>query len=155
LKAICEKFADKIKVDIKKLLFLYGGEILNQELSFKDKADMKKKQMKILVCDINENSNVKDKEKEELEKEIEKMKVKLNEILSKYLGDRKYVVDKIDNWRDAIMNDCESFFSFYKNKYKIFTNLVINDKNEKGDYMGDGANLDMKIILKSHLIQVK
>ena len=50
------------------------------------------------------------------------MKDKLNSILDKYLGDRKYVKDKIDNWRDAIMKESEFMFMQYKDKYKFFCN---------------------------------
>ena len=99
------------------------------ELSFEKQAnsiDIDKKEMNVLVNELNQinddNSGQKNNEDKEFEKEIETMKDKLNSILDKYLGERKYVKDKIDNWRDAIMKESEFMFIQYKDKYKFFCN---------------------------------
>ena len=53
---------------------------------------------------------------------------KINFILSKYLEDRTYLKDKINNWRDAILNECNNFLLKYPN-YITFVNLSINNKS--------------------------
>ena len=53
---------------------------------------------------------------------------KINFILSKYLEDRTFLKDKINNWRDAILNECNNFLLKYPN-YITFVNLSINNKS--------------------------
>ena len=59
--------------------------------------------------------------------EINLLKEKINTILSKYLEDRKYIKNKVDNWRDAILKDCEKLFTNY--------NMIIRE-NKKLNHMG-------------------
>ena len=146
LKNICQSFANKINYDINKLIFLYGGKKLNVEKTFNQMAnslDIEKKEMNVLVYELNDNNDKidedkdKDNESQEFKNEVEKIKEKLNFILNKYLGDRKYVKDKIINWKDAIMKECESLFSIYYDEYIIFSNLMIYDISEsKLKYQG-------------------
>lgn len=126
---ICKKFSAKINIPHENWIFLYAGKKINMELSFEKQAnsiDIDKKEMNVLVNELNQinddNSGQKNNEDKEFEKEIETMKDKLNSILDKYLGERKYVKDKIDNWRDAIMKESEFMFIQYKDKYKFFCN---------------------------------
>ena len=52
MKEICLQFASKIKVNINLLVFLYGGNQMNLELTFKEQAsslDNEKKEMNVLV----------------------------------------------------------------------------------------------------------
>ena len=51
-------------------------------------------------------------------------------ILSKYLEDRTFLKDKVKNWRDAILNECNNFFLKYPD-FITFVNLVINNKSLK------------------------
>ena len=139
---ICKSLINKVNIDEDKLIFLYGGNQINKELTFEKLANsmvLPKKEMNVLVYDLDKtfvNNNIKnDNEDEDLEIEIEEIKNKVNEILSKYLGDRKYVKNKISKWRDAIMNDCKSVL--VNKKYKYFVHLMIYDKsNEKSNYKG-------------------
>ena len=58
LKDICQKYSAKIKKDLNSLLFLYEGNELNLESSFKDQAnliDKNNNEMKILVNKRNNN----------------------------------------------------------------------------------------------------
>ena len=91
--------------------------------------------MNVLAYKIEDEKTKKIENKSDIdpkfEEEVEKIKDKLNNILNKYLADRKYVKDKITNWRDAIMKECETFFSSYNKEYSIFTNLIIYDCSEK------------------------
>ena len=43
---ICQKFENKINLEINKLVFLYGGNIINKELSFNDQASSMDKERK-------------------------------------------------------------------------------------------------------------
>ena len=140
LSKICQSYANKINCDINKLIFLYGGKILNLNKTFKEQAnsiDISKKEMNVLVSEEAPNDENKSETEKEFEEEIEKIKNKLSDILNKYLGDRKYVEDKINKWRDAIMKECEEYFSIFKNQYAIFMNLMIyNNFKEKSRYKG-------------------
>ena len=54
MKNICKKYASKIKLDINSLIFLYGGNKLDLELSFQEQActlDKTKNEMRILVIE--------------------------------------------------------------------------------------------------------
>ena len=110
------------------------GYTIKPELTFERQAnaeDIKRKQMNILVYE-SKNINNNDISKKGLEeKEIDNLKEKINFILSKYLADRKYLENKVDNWRDAILKGCEKLFSKYTD-YKIFINIIIRDKQIKG-----------------------
>ena len=61
MESICKKFADKIHTDIKNLIFLYGGIIVDLKLKFSqviNKMDSEQKIMTILVNEIDsENTN--------------------------------------------------------------------------------------------------
>ena len=65
---------------------------------------------------------------DDFEKERIIIREKMNFILSKYLVDRTFLKDKINNWRDAILNECNNFFLKYPN-YITFVSLVINNKS--------------------------
>ena len=52
MKDICQKYATKIETNINSLMFLYGGNQLNFNLSFKEQInslDKDKNEMKVLV----------------------------------------------------------------------------------------------------------
>ena len=54
IRNICQKYCTKIQTDINKLLFIYSGQILNQELELKDlinQVDNQNLKMNILVYD--------------------------------------------------------------------------------------------------------
>ena len=76
---ICQKFVNKIEFDINKLIFLYGGNLINKELTLHNQAskiDKERNKMNVLVYEI-EKYNSMDKTKIQdnyLEKEI---KIKL------------------------------------------------------------------------------
>lgn len=135
LKDICDMYAFKINFDVNKLLFLYGGDILNKNLSFEKHAnsiDQKRKQMNIIVYEIDKYY------KEELLQnkgiDINNLKEKLKFILSKYLETRVYIEKKVDNWRDAILKECEPVFLNFK-EYKTFINLTIyNNELKNADH---------------------
>ena len=163
LSKICQSYANKINCDIHKLIFLYGGEILNQKKTFKEQAnsiDISNKEMNVLVSEKEPNDENKSKSDPKFEEEVENIKIKFNDILNKYLGDRKYAQDKINKWRDAIMKESEEYFSSFKNEYTIFMNLVIMDNSEKkyennNTLNSYGSKKRFKIKYKSDYIKAK
>ena len=59
MRDICQKFSTKINKDMNSFMFLYGGNLVNFELSFNSqvsKIDRDKQEMKILVYN-NEQEN--------------------------------------------------------------------------------------------------
>ena len=80
------------------------------------------------MATISENTSNNSIEKNDFEKEKISIKEKINQILYKYLGDRTYLEDKINNWKDAILNEYNIFFLKYQN-YITFVNLIIFNKS--------------------------
>ena len=69
LKDIIEKFISKAELDIHKIYFLYGGTIINKELSFKELTkETNEKKISILVLEIEEENPEKNDENKELKK---------------------------------------------------------------------------------------
>ena len=63
MKDICEKLCLKMQIDINKLIFIYGGLLLNLELKYKEvvnETDKKNLKMNILVYDNSSIINEKD-----------------------------------------------------------------------------------------------
>ena len=125
------KFESKAKMSIKNLLFIYNGQLINNyKLSIEQIANSIDKQRKIIDILVYENKLYYLNEKNDFEKEKISIKEKINQILYKYLGDRTYLKDKINNWKDAILNECKIFFLKYQN-YITFVNLIIFNKSIK------------------------
>lgn len=120
IQKILTNFASKIKIELDSLLFLYGGnliEIDNNELIYEDLAnqiDLENKLINILVYKRETYTNTSLGQTNDF---IIYIKPKLSEILVKYLDDREYLETKVDKWKDAILNECNTVFSSNK-KYK-------------------------------------
>ena len=102
IKCACNHFSTKINIDINELLFIYGGENLNLELTINNVANQEDKSqnsMKILVYNKKENY------KEQNEK-LNKSK----DIICHQCGE--ICTLKIDNY-NIILNEC-------KNNHEIF-----------------------------------
>ena len=142
-KDIFKKFSSKINIDLNKLVFLYGGSKLNENLTFENQAineDVVNNKMKIIVCEIDKCNN-----NEYLENiDINKLKKELKIILCKYLDDRVYLENKVDNWKEAILKESEKIFLIYK-EYKIFMHLSINEKSIKGNDSFSDSGLFHKV----------
>lgn len=125
-----KKFASKLNIDINDYIFIYGGNRIDKDLTFEQLAnsiDIKANQMNILVYELNnlQESN------EKIEKiDINDLKEKIKNILSIYLEDRIYLNNKVENWGDAILKECESIFKKFTD-YITFLNLIIHDKSIK------------------------
>ena len=125
------KFENKAKMSIKNLLFIYNGQLINNyKLSIEQIANSIDKQRKTIDILVYENKLYYLNEKNDFEKEKISIKEKINQILYKYLGDRTYLKDKINNWKDAILQECNILFLKYQN-YITFVSLVIFNKSIK------------------------
>ena len=75
MKDICQKYANKMELDINSLIFLYAGDNLNFQLSFKEQAnelDIKRNEMNVLVYK-NENELSSPKSEEKINSNSEKI----------------------------------------------------------------------------------
>ena len=125
------KFESKAKMSIKNLLFIYNGQLINNyKLSIEQIANSIDKQRKTIDILVYETKLYYLNEKNDFEKEKISIKEKINQILYKYLGDRTYLKDKINNWKDAILQECNILFLKYQN-YITFVSLVIFNKSIK------------------------
>ena len=80
LSKICQTFGSKINYDINKLIFLYAGEKLNLQKTFKEQAnsfDASKKEMNVLAYKIEDDETKQIENKSDLdpkfEEEVEKI----------------------------------------------------------------------------------
>ena len=82
--------------------------------------------MNVLVYDNEgENNNKVDKNSKNEDIDINAIKKELNFILSKYLEDRIYLENKIDNWIEAIFQESEKILLNYKD-HKTFIHITMN-----------------------------
>ncbi len=100
---------------------------------------------------VYESNNIVDNNKYAFEEaEINLLKEKINTILSKYLEDRKYIKNKVDNWWDDILKVCEKLFTNYI-EYKTFIYIIIRDKKKLiiwEDLIALNIQINLKVILK-------
>lgn len=153
MKDICRKFASKVQISFDKLIFLYGGNTIDFELSFEKQAnsiDLKNNKINVLafIFDNCDESKLNDMEKNkkittENIRDImkEDLKKKGKELLSKHLDGRSYKEDKVELWIKNILDECEKYF---KDKYPsyyffMFCNVCSKNtfyyKNSRGIYV--------------------
>ena len=126
MKDICLQFATKIKVNINLLIFLYGGNQMNLELTFKEQAcplDYQKKEMNILV---------KEKQIDELICPKCGEKIKLNEKNIKEIIPANYnIIDTLNDIKFNIDNIftiiiIQKLFFIYKMLKVVKSNYFLN-----------------------------
>ena len=133
IEIIIKKFIEKSNLVLNQLLFLYGGNKIQEnddELTFENLAnsdDLERKKINILVYSQEMYKSTPDFIMTEY---IDNIKPKIHFILSKYLDDRKYIENSVDKWKDAILNECNSVFISNK-EYKAFIYLMIKDEKQK------------------------
>ena len=68
MKEICEKFTRKIEADINKLIFIYGGGIINMELKYEELGnEIDKNNIKKYILVYDNNTNIINEEKRMIE----------------------------------------------------------------------------------------
>ena len=165
MKDICKSYSTKINKNINSLLFLYEGNKVNFELSFKEQAnetDRNNQQMKILVSECDEKNNLNFEKLDEIivfnheiEKSINDIKVQINNIIKASSNNPLNIQLKNINKMLNIINE-----DITKNNEKI-KNLFsdnIDIKNNNNKKIALNRNLFGKIksayffkILFSHL----
>ena len=138
-------------MDKKKLIFIYGGKKLEEYETFENQAnsdDKTNKKMNVLVYDIDDYNNS--------DIDVSKLKKEINDILSIYLEDRKYLENKVDNWKEAILKEIEKIFLKHKN-HKTFIHLIIEDNSiiGKNSYLDYGLFSDIDLLFSCELISQK
>ena len=143
MKDICQNFASKVQINFNNLIFLYGGKIIDLELTFEKQAnaiDINNNEINVLVyeyekCDeikLNEleknskitNENIRDIMKEDLKK-------KGKDLLVKHLDGRTYKEEKVDEWMKNILDEYENYF---KQKYPSYYSFMFLDICSKDTY---------------------
>ena len=131
MKDICQKFANKILLDLNSLLFLYGGAQINFKLSFSEQAnsiDRKYNEMKIVVFD-NEKENENEKEGFVCPKCGEKIELdteKINNIISA----NNNIKDTINGIKIQIENIIQNNTINLINAQLKNINLILNTLDE-------------------------
>ena len=147
MRDICQNFSTKINKDMNSLLFLYGGNLVNFELSFNSQAskiDRDKQEMKILVYN-NEQENficpkcgekIKlNKEKidelissnNEIEETINGIKLRIENIIKIYPNNSMNIQLKNINKMLSMVNED---INKNNNKIKNLLNVVSNHNNK-------------------------
>ena len=152
MKDICEKLCLKMEIDINKLIFIYGGLLLNLELKYKEivnEIDKKNLKMNILVYDNSSIINEKD------------IKIKFSKI---YDLNEKIKKEEIKNRNEIVIiykteeKGIQKIFGkeFVKNNIKNIK-LIINDKKSKliDEYELEKGENKLKIIIKNNLTNIK
>ena len=138
MKDICQKYANKIKKDMKTFIFLYGGNLVQFDLNFKEQAsiiDRKYNEMKILVYKNEENK-------------------KLDEIISS-TNSIKARVDTIKLQIRFIVKNCSEKITLQLNNINYLLNGVNDDINKVNDKIinlsNDYTNNGLIKILQSRI----
>ncbi len=80
MKVICKNYSAEINKNFESLIFLYEGNKVNFELSFKEQAnyiDRNNHQMKILVSECDEKNNLNSEKLDEIKNSINNIKLKM------------------------------------------------------------------------------
>ena len=135
MKDICQKFANKVKIDVNNLLFIYNGNQINKELTFEEQAnsfDKIRNQINVLVSENFNKDNINNIIKNDLLK-------KGKEILSKHLDGRKYTEPKVNEWILIIMDEFEQYFEEKYPSYNLF--LFCNVYSNKTYFHSDNKGI--------------
>ncbi len=120
MKNICNKYSSKINININLLLFIYGGNQINFDLSFKEQAnsiDKERKEMNILVYKKEENEL-------KCPKCGEIINIDKYDNLIKFNFSQNDMLNELKNEIDIINNSNE--INKIKNKIRVI-NLIINN----------------------------
>ena len=101
MKNICNKYASKINININSLIFIYGANKINYEISFQEQAnsiDKERNEMNILVYKEENENEIKCPKCGEITK-IDKFEniIKLNNNQNDMLNELKSLIETINN----------------------------------------------------------
>ena len=159
MKDICQKCADKLKMDINSLYFIYGGTMVNFQLSFIQQAnifDKERNTMNILV-NINENDRLKCPKcgtNIKLEsKQINEIISSVNEIKNNLDG-MKSIIESIVKNILLFNTDIDDGINVYLNNEK---KNIIKDQNKRliDFYPTEIGKYSFEIIFNNKLTSLK
>ena len=130
IKDICIKFCNKIQLNIDKMLFIYGGENINLDLSFDEvikKTDKQRKKMNILV--YNKDSTIVNKN-EKIIKSKDVICPKCRELCFIEFDNYKIALKECKNNHETIvsLNDYDNTQNI--DESKIICSICNNNKNK-------------------------
>ena len=140
MKYICSRFAQKVDINVNSLIFIYGGNKVNYELTFNQLAnsmDNNINQMKILVYQI-ENDGLKCK------KCGEKIHLDILDNIIKYNNEQKDTLIEMKNQIDNIikLNNLSDIIRKIKVIKIILDNLISENEKNLKDIQNDINNND-------------
>ena len=148
MKDICQKYSDKIKKNISSLFFLYGGTLVNYEVSFYEQANLIDKtsnEMRILVYNI-ENfgltyyNYVKNIKPETIQ--INRIISSINNIKNKLDGIKSFIKNIVSTSKDnSLKNQLNIIISELNNIYQD-----LNKSNEQINNLFNGNNSNKNVI---------
>ena len=130
LRDICEKFCIKSQISLDKLIFMYGGGIINLDLKFNEVAnqiDRQSSKMNILVVENSESNMLNEKDRIVRSKDI--ICPKCGEICLINFKDYKIILNNCKNKHESLI-----MLNEYDNTQNINENKIICDickKNNK------------------------
>ena len=131
MKDICEKFSIKRQIDINKLIFIYGGGIINLELKYKEIAnEIDKQNLKMYILVYDSSSNILN-EKERIIKSKDVICPRCGEICLINFKEYKVTLNNCKNKHENILTLNE-----YENTQNINENRIICNicnKNNKSE----------------------
>ena len=146
---ICQKFAQKILLNINSLLFLYGGAQINFELSFLEKAnsiDKKNNEMKIIVYNNENEGFVCPKCGEKIELETEK----INNIISS----NNNIKDTISRIKIQMENIIKNNTINFVNAQLKNINLILNTLDEDLKKIIKYLKICLKIVIEIIILKM-
>ena len=128
MKNICNKYVSKINININSLIFIYGGNKINYEISFQEQAnsiDKERNEINILVYKEENENEIKCSKCGEIIK-IDKFEniIQLNNNQNDMLNELKSLIETINDSNEI---------NKIKNKIKLINLVIINlmEENEK------------------------
>ena len=164
MKDICKKYSNKMNKEINSFLFLYGGNQVNFELSFKEQAnyqDLKENKMNILVYEKEIFNCPECLHKKEINtQKLNEIILSNNEIIESING-IKFQIDNIikNNENNTINTQLKNINKMLimintdiKNNEEKITNLFCDYNNSNINY---NANNNFKKNINNNIISIK
>ena len=134
MKDICQKFSIKIQINIDKLMFIYGGDIINLDMKYEEivnRIDKQNLRMNILVYENNDINMI--NEKERIIKSKDVICPKCGEKCLINIEESKVILNKCKNNHETIIDLKE-----YENTQRINENKIIcemcTENNKSNSY---------------------
>ena len=140
---ICNKFVNKIGIDIDTIYFLYNGDLINSELKFNEQAkkiDKDKNEMNIVVNKLNTSTIINEERKEILCPECgENCKIKISDY-------------KIKAFDCKNKHEIKILLDEYKNTQKIDeSNIICNVCNKQSKNKSNNKKFYICLICKKNI----